>query len=98
MNCFSADATSHSGLPGSPDDEKAPILRAYLKRWKAEVGSLLDGVSASSPEEELRRIAPGHPGVQDRADLTMGRASCHEQCVGTGHCHRVQDTPSRSRG
>jgi hypothetical protein len=44
-----------------PDDRKIPILRAYLKRWKAEVGVFFAGVSADSPEEELRRIAPDHP-------------------------------------
>ncbi len=44
-----------------PDEEKPPILRAYLKRWKAEVGVFFDGVSASSTEEELRRVAPRHP-------------------------------------
>jgi deazaflavin-dependent oxidoreductase (nitroreductase family) len=43
------------------DDEKAPILRAYLKRWKAEVGVFFDGVSADSPDAELQRIAPDHP-------------------------------------
>jgi hypothetical protein len=43
------------------DGEKIPILRAYLKRWKAEVGVFFSGVSADSPEEELRRIAPDHP-------------------------------------
>jgi deazaflavin-dependent oxidoreductase (nitroreductase family) len=43
------------------DEEKPPILRAYLKRWKSEVGIFFDGVSASSPDEELRRIAPRHP-------------------------------------
>jgi deazaflavin-dependent oxidoreductase (nitroreductase family) len=43
------------------DEEKVPILRAYLKRWKAEVGVFFSGVSASSPEESLRRIAPDHP-------------------------------------
>jgi len=41
--------------------EKVPILRAYLKRWKAEVGRFFRGVSADSPEESLRRIAPDHP-------------------------------------
>ncbi len=46
---------------GIPDAEKSPVLRAYLKRWKAEVGFFFDGVNASSPEEELRRIAPNHP-------------------------------------
>jgi hypothetical protein len=43
------------------DDQKIPILRAYLKRWKAEVGMFFSGVSADSPEESLRRIAPDHP-------------------------------------
>ena len=43
------------------DDQKLSILRAYLKRWKAEVGVFFDGVSAKSSEEELRRIAPNHP-------------------------------------
>ena len=41
--------------------EKIPVLRAYLKRWKAEVGVFFDGVDADSSEDELRRIAPKHP-------------------------------------
>ena len=44
-----------------PDQEKFPILRAYLGKWKAEVGVFFEGVSADSSEEELRRIAPNHP-------------------------------------
>jgi len=44
-----------------PDDQKIPILRAYLKRWKFEVGMFFQGVSADSPESEVRRIAPDHP-------------------------------------
>ncbi|MFG2307935.1 nitroreductase family deazaflavin-dependent oxidoreductase [Streptomyces sp. NPDC048566] len=44
-----------------PDDEKAPLLRAYLKRWKAEVGVFFGGVGPDSSDEELRRIAPDHP-------------------------------------
>jgi hypothetical protein len=43
------------------DDEKIPILRAYLKRWKAEVGVFFRGVGPDSPEESLERIAPDHP-------------------------------------
>ena len=43
------------------DDEKPPVLRAYLKRWKAEVGVFFDGVSATSSEEDVTRIAPKHP-------------------------------------
>ena len=44
-----------------PDDQKIPILRAYLKRWKVEVGVFFGGVGADSPEEDLKRIAPNHP-------------------------------------
>jgi deazaflavin-dependent oxidoreductase (nitroreductase family) len=44
-----------------PDAEKVPILRSYLKRWKAEVGVFFDGVSADSPEADVVRIAPDHP-------------------------------------
>ncbi len=44
-----------------PDEQKPDLLRAYLKRWKAEVGVFFGGVSAKSPEEDLRRIAPDHP-------------------------------------
>ena len=44
-----------------PDADKSPILRAYLQRWKAEAGVFFNGVSASSPEEDLLRIAPNHP-------------------------------------
>lgn len=44
-----------------PDEEKPALLRAYLKRWKAEVGVFFDGVSATSPDEDVRRIAPDHP-------------------------------------
>jgi deazaflavin-dependent oxidoreductase (nitroreductase family) len=43
------------------DDDKPELLRAYLKRWKAEVGIFFEGVGPDSPEEELRRIAPRHP-------------------------------------
>jgi deazaflavin-dependent oxidoreductase (nitroreductase family) len=43
------------------DDQKAPVLRAYLKRWKFEVGVFFDGVGPDSSEEELRHAAPKHP-------------------------------------
>jgi deazaflavin-dependent oxidoreductase (nitroreductase family) len=41
--------------------EKIPVLRAYLKRWKAEVGVFFDGASADSSDEELAAISPKHP-------------------------------------
>jgi deazaflavin-dependent oxidoreductase (nitroreductase family) len=43
------------------DDERPPVLRAYLKRWKAEVGVFFGGVGPDSSDDELRRIAPDHP-------------------------------------
>jgi len=43
------------------DADKSPILRAYLKRWKAEVGVFFDGVTGDSPDAQLQRIAPDHP-------------------------------------
>ena len=43
------------------DADKVEILRAYLKRWKLEVGVFFDGVSATSSDAELRRVAPDHP-------------------------------------
>ncbi len=46
------------------NEEKPAILRAYLRRWKAEVGIFFDGVSADSPDEDLARIAREHPVFQ----------------------------------
>ena len=43
------------------DADKPRVLRAYLKRWKFEVGVFFDGVDAKAPEEKLREIAPGYP-------------------------------------
>jgi deazaflavin-dependent oxidoreductase (nitroreductase family) len=44
-----------------PDEEKPPLLRAYLKKWKWEVGAFFGGVGPDSSDDELRRIAPDHP-------------------------------------
>ena len=44
-----------------PDAAKEQILRAYLKRWKWEVGQFFGGVGAEATSEELTRIAPDHP-------------------------------------
>jgi deazaflavin-dependent oxidoreductase (nitroreductase family) len=43
------------------DREKPPVLRAYLKRWKFEVGVFFDGVGPDSSEEELLGAAAKHP-------------------------------------
>jgi deazaflavin-dependent oxidoreductase (nitroreductase family) len=46
------------------DDEKVPVLREYLKRWKVEVGAFFDGVGPDSSDEQLRAIAPDHPAFE----------------------------------
>jgi deazaflavin-dependent oxidoreductase (nitroreductase family) len=43
------------------DEDKTAILRAYLKKWKWEVGAFFGGVGPDDPDAELRRIAPDHP-------------------------------------
>ena len=44
-----------------PAEIRPTVLRAYLAKWKWEVGVFFDGVGPDSPEGELRRIAPAHP-------------------------------------
>ena len=41
--------------------DAVPVLRSYLKRWKAEVGVFFDGTSADSTDDELLAIVPKHP-------------------------------------
>lgn len=43
------------------DEDKVDVLRAYLTRWKMEVGQFFDGVGPDSTDDELRVIAPKHP-------------------------------------
>ncbi|WP_214369258.1 nitroreductase family deazaflavin-dependent oxidoreductase [Pseudonocardia sp. H11422] len=52
-----------------PDDEKVAVLRAYLRRWKIEVGVFFDGVDADASDAELRRIAPDHPAFRITSDV-----------------------------
>lgn len=42
-------------------DPTVPILRAYLKKWKWEVGVFFDGTGPDSTDEKLLEIAPDHP-------------------------------------
>ena len=43
------------------DADKPPVLRAYLRRWKLEVGVFFGGVGADAPDARLLEIAPGYP-------------------------------------
>lgn len=44
-----------------PAAERVEILRAYLRRWRAEVGVFFGGVGPASSDGEIRAIASAHP-------------------------------------
>jgi len=46
------------------NEQKPEVLRAYLKRWKFEVGIFFEGVNADAPDAKLLEIAPGYPVFQ----------------------------------
>ncbi len=46
------------------DDEKVTVLRAYLKRWKFEVGIFFEGVGPDSTDDQLLAISPRHPAFE----------------------------------
>jgi deazaflavin-dependent oxidoreductase (nitroreductase family) len=46
------------------DDQKPEILRAYLRRWRFEIGVFFDGVGPDAPDAKLLEIAPGYPVFQ----------------------------------
>jgi len=46
------------------EDEQLPVLRAYLRRWKWEVGAFFEGVGPDAAEDELRTIALDHPAFE----------------------------------
>jgi deazaflavin-dependent oxidoreductase (nitroreductase family) len=52
---------THAVAVEVPDGEKTDVLRAYLQRWKFEVGVFFDGVGPDSDDAALLRIAPRHP-------------------------------------
>jgi hypothetical protein len=44
-----------------PVADSVPILRAYLRRWKFEVGMFFDGVTPDSTDAEWAAVAARHP-------------------------------------
>jgi deazaflavin-dependent oxidoreductase (nitroreductase family) len=44
-----------------PVEERPAVLRAYLKKWKFEVGMFFQGVGPDAPEDKMLAIAPHHP-------------------------------------
>ena len=43
------------------DADKPAILRAYLRKWRWEVGVFFQGVGPDAPESKLAEIAPEYP-------------------------------------
>lgn len=41
--------------------DKVEVLRAYLRRWRFEVGAFFEGVGPDAPDGELAAIAGRHP-------------------------------------
>jgi hypothetical protein len=41
-----------------------PVLRAYLERWKFEVGMFFDGVGPDSTDAESLAVAGKHPAFE----------------------------------
>jgi deazaflavin-dependent oxidoreductase (nitroreductase family) len=44
-----------------PVEDRPRVLRAYLKKWKFEVGMFFQGVGPDAPEDRVLAIAPDHP-------------------------------------
>jgi deazaflavin-dependent oxidoreductase (nitroreductase family) len=61
------------------DEEKAPVLRAYLKRWTFEVSAFFDGVGPDSSDDELRDAAPKHPVFR------LARSAARQRSVSRRH-------------
>jgi len=47
-----------------PNEEKAPILRAYLQRWGGEVRGMFDVPGANASDAQFAAIAANHPVFQ----------------------------------
>jgi hypothetical protein len=43
------------------DREKAPVIRAYLHKWKWEVGQFFEGLTPDASDDEIAAVAPGFP-------------------------------------
>jgi deazaflavin-dependent oxidoreductase (nitroreductase family) len=48
------------------DDEKLPVLREYLVRWRSEVKVFFEGLDVDATDAELAAIAPGFPAFEVR--------------------------------
>ncbi|MEU1127454.1 nitroreductase family deazaflavin-dependent oxidoreductase [Streptomyces sp. NPDC005899] len=52
---------SFTAVEIADDEQKARVVRAYLRRWGWEVNQYFQGVTARSSDEELLAACPDHP-------------------------------------
>jgi deazaflavin-dependent oxidoreductase (nitroreductase family) len=43
------------------DADKVPVIRAYLERWKWEIGQFFDGLDHTADDPTIAAVAPGFP-------------------------------------
>jgi deazaflavin-dependent oxidoreductase (nitroreductase family) len=46
------------------DDEKVPVLRAYIRKWRMETGIFFGGTGPNSSDDQIRAIASRHPAFE----------------------------------
>jgi deazaflavin-dependent oxidoreductase (nitroreductase family) len=46
------------------DEEKLPVLREYLVRWRSEVKVFFEGLDVDATDAELAAVAPGFPAFE----------------------------------
>jgi deazaflavin-dependent oxidoreductase (nitroreductase family) len=46
------------------DDEKVPVLRAYLRKWRFESRVFFSGIGPRSTDDQIRAIAGRHPAFE----------------------------------
>ncbi|HEY2704543.1 MAG TPA: nitroreductase/quinone reductase family protein [Candidatus Dormibacteraeota bacterium] len=51
-----------------PVAERPALLRAYMRQWRLDGSSTLEGVGPAAPDAELIRIAPAYPVFRIEAD------------------------------
>src|SRR5262249_15436327 len=81
------------------DADKPPVLRAYLKRWKLEVGVFFDGVGADAPEAKLLEPARGPPvsGATGAAGAARGTRGVTPRAAVSGASGRASGTTQLQR-
>ena len=85
--CSSGSAAPTGSRPRSPTPTRSTILRAYLKRWKAEVGVFFDGVERRTPPTTSSAASP--PSTPSSPSPRPDRIRRGDQVIGGGAARPV---------